>query len=116
MSKLTDVIVSAIQDKKAKNIITLDLRGLDGTVCDYFVICNADSTTQVSAIVDEVEERTFVELKDKVIRIEGKENNLWIAMDFGDVMVHVFQTEARDFYKLEQMWSDAKETTHESFA
>lgn len=116
MNKLTEVIVSAVQDKKAKNILTLDLKGLDGTICDYFVVCSADSTTQIASIIDEVEKRTFEELGDKVIRIEGKENGVWIAADFGDVIVHVFQTELRDYYRLEEMWSDAKITKHESFA
>lgn len=115
MSKLNEVIISAIQDKKAKNIVSLDLKGLDGTICDYFIVCNADSTTQVSAIIDEIEERAYTELNDKVLRIQGKENSVWIAMDFGDVIVHVFQTEARNFYRLEEMWSDAKIQKYESF-
>lgn len=115
MSKLKETIVAAVQDKKAKEILSLDLRGIDGSVCDYFVICSADSSTQIAAIADEVADRTSLELNDNPIRIHGKENGIWIAMDYGDVMVHVFQSEARDFYGLEQMWSDAEFTRHESF-
>ncbi|MFI3268610.1 MAG: ribosome silencing factor [Rikenellaceae bacterium] len=115
MSKLKDVIISAIQDKKAKDIVALDLRNIDGTICDYFIVCNADSAPQLSAIVDEVEERAYVELQEKVIRIQGKENGIWIAMDFGDIIVHVFETEAREFYNLEDMWGDADLEEFESF-
>lgn len=107
MSEIKDKAIAAIQDKKGKNILALDLRRIDGAVCDWFVICNADSTTQVAAIVDGVEEKIEAELKEKVIRTDGMENCIWVAMDYGDVMVHVFQTEARDYYKLEDLWTDA---------
>ncbi len=114
MDKLSSTIVKAAQDKKARNIITLDLTGFDGAICDTFVVCNADSTTQVEAIARGIEEATETELKEKPWRVEGITNAVWVAMDYGNVMVHIFQTELRDFYKLEQLWADAPLTKHES--
>lgn len=112
--KLTDVIVRAMQDKKAEGIVAMDLSGLDGTICDRFVICQAESTVQVGAIAAGVEEATTRELKDKPWRIQGMDNALWVAMDYGDVMVHVFQSEMRDFYRLEELWADAPSTKYNS--
>ena len=112
MSELLEVIVEAIDDKKGQNIVSLDLKGFDGAICDTFVICNADSTTQVDAIANGIEEKVYEKLKEKVWRVEGKENALWVVMDYGDIMVHIFQTELREFYKLEALWADAKMTKH----
>ncbi len=113
MEKLINTIVGAIQDKKGKNIVSLDLRKVDGAICSYFVVCSADSTTQVAGIASGVEERMLEDLGEKAWRIEGQQNALWIVMDYGDVMVHVFQTEMREFYKLEQLWADAPATRYE---
>ncbi len=113
MDKLLATIVEAAENKKAKNIISLDLQKLDGAICSHFVICNADSTTQVSAIADGIEEEVYEKLGQKVWRVDGKMNALWIAMDFTDVVVHIFQTEMRDFYKLEELWADAPCTKYE---
>lgn len=107
MEKLTETIVSAIEDKKGKNIVSLDLSGFDGAICSKFVVCNADSTTQVAAIAAGIEEKVQETLGEKVWRIEGQQNALWIAMDYVDVVVHIFQTELRSFYKLEELWADA---------
>lgn len=112
--KLLETIVKAIDDKKGENIVSLDLRQLDGAVCDYFVVCNAESTVQVSAIAGGVEDEVIKELGEKVIRTHGTENSLWVAMDYGNIMVHVFQTEMRNFYKLEDLWADAAITSYES--
>lgn len=112
--KLLETIVKAIDDKKGENIVALDLRSLDGAICDYFVICSAESTVQVSAIASGVEDEVIKELGEKVIRTHGTENSLWIAMDYGDIMVHVFQTEMRQFYRLEELWADATVTAYES--
>ena len=112
--KLFEVIVSAIEDKKGKNIVSLDLSGIDGAIADAFVICNADSTAHVAAIADGVEEMAVTQLKEKPRRIEGMNNAVWVVIDYVDVMVHIFQTEARDFYKLEQLWADAPATKHGS--
>ena len=107
MEKLIDTIVSAIQDKKGKNIISLDLTGFDGAICSHFVVCNADSTTQVDAISNSIEEKVFEVMKEWPVRVEGRQNAFWVAMDYSDVIVHIFQTELRDYYRLEELWADA---------
>ena len=107
MEKLIETIVTAIQDKKGENIVSLDLSGFDGAICSHFVICNANSTSQVSAIADGIERDVLEKLGEKVWRIEGQQNSFWIAMDYLDVVVHIFQSELRDFYKIEELWADA---------
>ena len=114
MQKLIDNIVGAIQDKKGHNIVSLDLTELEGTICDAFVICNADSTTQVDAIADGIVEELEEKLGEKPRRVEGKTNAAWIAIDYVDVMVHIFLTPLREYYRLEQLWADAPATRHES--
>ena len=104
---LIAAIADAIADKKGKNIVSLDLSGFDGAVCDHFVVCNADSTTQVAAIAAGVEEKVLERTGQKLWRIEGQQQALWIAMDYVDVVVHIFLTELRDYYRLEELWSDA---------
>lgn len=113
MDKLIETIVSAIEDKKGKNIVSLDLSGFDGAICSKFVVCNADSTTQVAAIAAGVEEKVLEKLGEKVWRVEGQQNAFWIAMDYVDVVVHIFQTELRSFYCLEELWADAPVTRYE---
>ena len=103
MEKLIETIVEAIQEKKGKNIVSLDLSGFDGAICSHFVVCNADSTGIAAGIEEKVEQV----LGQKVWRIEGQQNAFWIAMDYLDVVVHIFQTELRDYYKLEELWADA---------
>lgn len=114
MQKLIDNIVGAIQDKKGHNIVSLDLTELEGTICDAFVICNADSTTQVDAIADGIVEELEEKLGEKPRRVEGKTNAAWIAIDYVDVMVHIFLTPLREYYRLEQLWADAPATRYES--
>lgn len=106
MSELLDVIVKAIDDKKGEGIVSIDLRNIDGAVCDYFVICSAASTVQVAAIADGVEKESMDVLSQKPIRVHGLQNSLWVAMDYGDIMVHIFQNEMRDYYRLEDLWAD----------
>lgn len=107
MQELIRTIVRAIEDKKGKNIVSLDLSGFDGAICSHFVVCNADSTTQVAAIAAGVEEKVLSELGEEAFRVEGQQQALWIAMDYVDVVVHIFQTDLRNFYKLEELWADA---------
>ena len=107
MEKLIETIVTAIQDKKGENIVSLDLSGFDGAICSHFVICNANSTSQVSAIADGIERDVLEKLGEKVWRIEGQQNSFWIAMDYLDVVVHIFQSDLREFYKIEELWADA---------
>ena len=106
-------IVEAIQDKKGKNICSLDLTGIGTSICDHFVICNADSTPAVLAIADNIEEEMLVKCNTKVLRQQGKENAFWIIMDFSDIVVHIFQTEYREFYRLEDLWADAVKKTYD---
>ena len=113
MEKLTGTIIRAIQDKKGKNIVSLVLSKIDGAICSCFIVCNADSTTQVAAIAAGIEEQVLETLGEKVWRVEGQQNALWIAMDYVDVVVHIFQTELREFYKLEELWADAPATRYE---
>ena len=114
MQKLINAIVGAIQDKKGHNIVSLDLTELEGTICDAFIICNADSTTQVDAIADGIVEALEEKLGEKPRRVEGKTNAAWIAIDYVDVMVHIFLTPLREYYRLEQLWADAPATRYES--
>lgn len=112
MKELVATIVEAIQDKKGKNIVSIDLSGIDGAITSAFVICNADSTTQVGAIEAGIEEKVREITGEKVWRVEGLNNSVWVVMDYVDVMVHIFQTETREFYQLEKMWADAPSTTY----
>ena len=107
MEKMIETIVNAIQDKKGKDIVSLDLTGFDGAICSLFIVCIAASPAQVAGIADGVEEAMLEKLGEKVWRIEGQQNAFWIAMDYLDVVVHIFQTELREFYRLEELWADA---------
>ena len=98
---------------RGKDIVSLDLSGFDGAICSRFIVCNADSTTQVCAIAASIEEKVLETLGEKVWRIEGQQNGVWVAMDYVDVVVHIFQTELRSFYKLEELWADAPMTKYE---
>ncbi len=109
---LVDTIVAAILDKKGEDVVSLDLTSIDGSICDTFIICNANSTVQVGAIADEIERATIEKLHQKPWRVQGVENCLWVAMDYVDVMVHIFQTEMREYYQLEALWADAPATRH----
>lgn len=106
-------IVEAIQDKKGKNVCSLDLTGVGTSICDHFVICNADSTPNVLAIADNIEEEMLVKCNTRVLRQQGKENAFWIIMDYSDIVVHIFQTEYREFYRLEDLWADAQKKVYE---
>lgn len=107
IKKLIDTAVKGIQEKKGHGINIVDMEGMDGVVCQAFVICEGNSPSQISAIADSVEEFMRKELKEKPVRIAGMENCIWVAMDYVDVMVHIFLPEARDFYNLEALWQDA---------
>lgn len=106
-------IAEAMLDKKAKNVISMDLRKIGTSISDYFVICNADSTTQVVAISDYIEEMMDTKCNRSVLRKQGKENGFWIILDFINIVVHVFKTEYREFYRLEDLWADAEKQLYE---
>jgi iojap-like ribosome-associated protein len=107
------VIADAMLDKKAKDVISLDLRAIGTSICDHFVICNADSTTQVVAISDNVEDMMEKKCHRSVTRMQGRENAFWIILDYTDIVVHIFKTDQRLFYRLEDLWADAVKTTYE---
>lgn len=111
---LTEV-VSAMQAKKGREVVQLDLRGISKAVCDYFVICHADSPPHIKAIAEEVETRVAAATGQWPWRMSGKENALWIVMDYFDVVVHIFSTSMRAFYDLESLWGDAKRTEFPDF-
>ena len=99
------LIADAILDKKGQNVISLDLRKLDGAIADYFVICDASNTTQVGAVSDNIREK-MEEEGHKLLRSQGEENNFWIIQDYGNILIHIFLKEYRDFYRLEDLWAD----------
>lgn len=105
-------IADAMLDKKGQNVCSLNLKSIGTSICDYFIVCNAESRPQVQAIADNIEEEMLVKCKRKVARQQGRENAFWIIMDYGNIVVHVFQTEYRNFYRLEDLWGDAEKTTY----
>jgi ribosome-associated protein len=107
---LCDAIVEGMQENKAKNIVVLDLRNIASAVTDFFVICSGDSTTQVDGICNTVTRHTRKTLQEKPWHQEGKTNSEWILLDYVSVVAHVFYKDARGFYELEDLWSDAIRT------
>ena len=107
------VIADAMLEKKGQDVVSLDLKPIGTAISDYFIVCNADSTPNVVAIADNIEERMIEKCGRKVIRTQGKENAFWVIMDYGDIVVHVFQTPYRSFYRLEDLWADAEKTVYE---
>lgn len=97
-------------EKKGQGVVSLDLTKIGTAISDNFIVCNADSTTNVLAIADNVEDRVAEILHRKVVRSQGKENAFWVILDYTDVVVHIFQTPYRAFYRLEDLWADADKT------
>ena len=108
--KRLETIIEGINKVKGKNIIQIDLKTINHTECSYFIICHGTSNTHTGAIAESVEEIMKTSLKTMVFHKEGYKNGIWILLDYGDIMVHVFKREARDFYNLETLWADAKIT------
>ncbi len=104
---LLENIVKGIFEKKGQNVLKIDLRKLDTRIADYFVICHASSVTQVDSICDSVEDTVRLGTGEKPIHVEGLENCFWVLLDYGDVIVHIFLEEHRNFYNLESLWADA---------
>ena len=112
--QLITEVITGIEDVKGENITILDLREIENTVCDYFIICDGNSNTQVSAISSSIQKKVSKAIKDKPWHIEGESNAEWILIDYVNVVVHVFQKEVREFYNLEGLWGDAKITNIEN--
>lgn len=108
--ELIALILQGIEDVKGHDILLLDLREIENTVCDYFIICNGTSNTQVNAIVGSIQKTVSKTIHDKPWHVEGQENAEWVLMDYVNVVVHVFQKHIRDFYDIEGLWGDAKFT------
>ena len=107
------VIADAMLEKKGQEVVSLDLRSIGTAISDHFIVCNANSAPQVVAIADNVEDRMIEKCRRKVTRTQGKENAFWVILDYGDIVVHVFQTPYRSFYRLEDLWADADRTVYE---
>ncbi len=112
--ELITLILQAIEEVKGIDINLLDLREIENTVCNYFIICNGTSNTHVNAIVNSIQKTVSKGIQDKPWHVEGSENAQWVLMDYVDVVVHVFQKQIREFYDLEGLWGDAKITVVES--
>ena len=110
VKKLVETITKGIQEKKGSNIVIADLSGIEGTICHYFIICQGNSPSQVEAITDSVEETTRIDTGEKPVHVVGLGYSHWVAMDYTDVMVHIFLPEDREYYNLENLWEDAKLT------
>ncbi len=108
--KTLEAIIEGIQRIKGKNIALIDLNTIHHTECGYFIICHGTSTTQVDAIAHSVEDTVKEITEENPWHRDGYRNSIWILLDYGDIMVHVFQEEAREFYNLEGLWADAKIT------
>ena len=107
-------IIKGIEEVKGSNIDILDLRAIDNSACDYFVICAGTSNTQVNAIVSSIQKIVSKEIKDKPWHVEGSENAEWVLMDYVNIVVHVFQKHIREYYNIESLWGDAKITSIEN--
>ena len=105
--QLIDAIVEGIQRKKGLELLKIDLTKINHTECKYFIICHANSHTQVDAIAHSVEDTVEELINEKAWHTDGYRNSIWILLDYADIMVHVFQKESRKFYDLENLWADA---------
>jgi len=103
-----ELILEALKEKKAKEIVSIDLEKVENAICDYFVICHGDSTTQVDALQDAVHKKLKEKMKTGAHHIEGTDNSLWVLMDYSDIVVHIFLNENRTFYNLEELWADGE--------
>jgi len=112
--ELIALIIAGIEEVKGVDINLLDLREIENTVCDYFVICNGTSNTHVNAIESSIQKTVSKSIKDKPWHVEGADNAEWVLMDYVNVVVHVFQKHVREFYDIEGLWGDAKVTMVES--
>jgi ribosome-associated protein len=111
---ISELAIHGIQEKKGNDIVRLDLRNLNSSVTDYFVICHADSTTQVKAIANSIEDEIFKACKQEPWRKEGLEYGEWILLDYVNVVIHVFRTDKREYYGVEDLWGDAEIKSYKS--
>ena len=112
--KLAEVVVLGMQEKKGHEIVRMDMRSVNATLSDYFVVCHADSTIQVNAIAKSVEDEVYKAFGQEPWHKEGHGNGEWILLDFVDVVVHIFKTEKRSHYGIEELWGDAQVQAYQS--
>ena len=112
--ELITLIIAGIEDIKGQNISILDLRSIENSVCDYFLICDGNSNTQVNAIVNSIQKKVSKSAHEKPYQIEGEDNAEWVLMDYINIVVHVFQKHKRKYYAIENLWGDAKITEIET--
>ena len=108
VSQLIDEIIYGIENVKGENIHQLDLRELDNTPCEFFIVCSGSSNTQVTAIVNSIHKTVSKSLSEKPFHTEGLDNAEWVLIDYVNVVVHVFQNPVREYYNIEELWGDAK--------
>ncbi len=101
-----ELIIEAIREKKGHQVVTIDLSGIENSICDTFIICHGESVTQVDAISESIERKVKQEGGVIAHHVEGRQNRQWVLLDYFDVLVHVFLEEYRSFYKLEELWAD----------
>ncbi len=104
---LVKIIIESIKQHKGKEMVSLDLRKIETAVCDFFIICHGTSSTHIASITENVKKDISKEMREKPWHTEGEANKEWILMDYFNVVVHIFNKEKRDFYKLENLWADA---------
>ena len=105
---LSSWVVDGMLEKKAADVVVMDLRNVKHAIADYFVICSGNSDTQIDAISDSVEEEIHRKSKQNPWKKEGRENKEWVLLDYVDVVAHIFNKEKRAFYGLEELWGDAQ--------
>ena len=110
IKNLVKTITEAIQEKKGSQIVVADLKGIEGTICQYFIICQGNSPTHVEAITESVGDMVREKLPQQPPHVVGLENAQWVAMDYTDVLVHIFLPDVREYYDLEHLWEDASLT------
>jgi ribosome-associated protein len=111
-SRIFKSVVKAIQEKKGEEILSIDLRKVPESVADFFIVCQASSTTQVKAIADFVEKKVQEDCKERPYRQEGSQSAHWVLIDYVNIVIHVMLPSTRQFYKLEEMWSDGNMQHH----
>lgn len=111
---ISELAIHGIQEKKGNDIVRLDLRNIHSSVSDYFVICHADSATQVKAIANSIEDEIYKAIQQEPWRKEGLEYGEWILLDYVNVVIHVFRTDKREFYGVEELWGDAEIKSYKS--
>lgn len=104
--EIVDKVIEALEDNKAHQIVKIDLRNIENCFCSFFVICHGTSGTHIAGLTDAVEEKVKEELKESPFHTEGTNASRWAVLDYGDVVVHVFDKELRDYYQLEEFWGD----------